>query len=92
MTEAPETRNDSTSDGLLAAVSNVHLVWGWVGATVAASALFWLSTWLLYDYMPSFEDTVGAVMAETSRGLFVGAGLVGVLLALRAVRKLRRSD
>lgn len=84
MAEAAESKNESRAADLLASpASNVHLVAGWIAATVAAGALFWLATWTLYDYRPPLEDTVGAVLAETSRGFFIGSGLLGVLLVLR---------
>ncbi len=51
---------------------------GWIAATSAANALFWLATWTLYHCIPPFADTVAAVVAETSHGLFIG-----VLMMLR---------
>ena len=93
MTETSEHGNGSAGDGPLALLSsNVYLVSGWIAATVTAGALYWLSTLTLYDYRPydyrpGFEDTVGAVLAETSRGLFIAAGLLGVLVVLRLVER-----
>ena len=85
----PSTATGRQGDGPLALLaSNVYLVAGWIAATVAAGALFWLSTLTLYDYRPGFEDTVGAVLAETSRGLFIATGLLGVLVVLRLVERI----
>ena len=89
MAESGESGNRSGGEDMLVPLaSNVYLVAGWIAAALAAAALFWLATWTLYDYMPPFEDTVGAVLAETSRGMFIGVGLLGVLIALRVVRGL----
>ena len=66
------------------------LVAALVVAAVAAAALFWLATWTLYDYMPPLEDTVGAVLAETSRGLFIASGLIAALVVLRVSHGLGR--
>ena len=54
-------------------------------AAAAGGALFWLATWTLYDYKPVFDDTLGAVLAEVSRGIFIGAGLMASLVVLRAL-------
>ncbi len=51
---------------------------GWIAATSVANALFWLATWTLYHCSPPFADTVVAVVAKMSRGLFIG-----VLMMLR---------
>ena len=89
MAETSEHGNGSAGDGPLALLSsNIYLVAGWIAATVAAGALFWLSTLTLYDYKPGFEDTVGAILAETSRGLFIATGLLGVLVVLRLVERI----
>ena len=98
MVEAAENDNSSTDagvesggEGLLAPLaSNVYLVAGLIAAMVAGGALFWLATWTLYDYLPPFDDTLGAVLAETSRGLFIGAGLMGVLAVLRVLQRIGR--
>ena len=98
MAETAENHNisgdagaESGGEGLLAPLaSKVYLVVGLVAAMVAGGALFWLATWTLYDYLPPFEDTVGAVLAETSRGVFIGAGLMGSLLVLRVLQGIGR--
>lgn len=65
---------------------SVYLAVGAITAAAAGGALFWLAMWILYDYLPALEDTLGAVLAETSRGLFTGAGLMAALVVLRALR------
>ena len=57
-------------------------------ALAAAASLFWLATWTLDDYMPPLEDTVGAALAETSRGLFIASGLLAALVVLRISHRL----
>ena len=63
----------------------VYLVAGLVTVILVAGALFWLATWTLYGYMPPFKDVLGAILAETSRGLFIGAGLLGGAVVLRVL-------
>ena len=65
--------------------SNVCLAAGLITVLVAGAGLFWSGTWLIYDFRVSFEDTVATALVETSRGLFIGAGLLGVLGALRSL-------
>lgn len=55
-------------------------------ATVGAG-LFWLATWMIYDHGVSLPDTVATALVETSRGLFVGAGLLAVAVVLRLVER-----
>ena len=78
-------------EGALAPLgSTLCLVAGLVAAAAAATGLFWLATWTLYDYMPPLEDTVGAALAETSRGLFIASGLLAALVVLRLSHGLGR--
>ena len=78
-------------EGALAPLqSTLCLLAGLVVAAVVAAGLFWLATWTLYDYMPPLEDTVGAALAETSRGLFIAAGLLATLVVLRVSHGLGR--
>lgn len=76
-----------------------YLAVGVIASAAAGGALVWLAMWILNDhlpmfvdtrYRPPFRDTLGAVLAESSRGLFTGAGLMGSLVILRLLRAIGR--
>ena len=91
MAEADDHTSDSGGGGLLMPrTGNALLLATLVVAMLAGTVLFWLATWTLYDHRPTFDDTLGAGLAETSRGLFIGAGLLGAVLAVRVLRELER--
>ncbi len=77
--------------GLLAPLaSSGFLVAGLIAVMLAGSALYWLASWIIVDVRPSFEDTLGRALLETSGGLFIGAGLIGVLVAVRVLVAIER--
>ena len=91
MERPPDNGAMAGGEGALAPLgSTVCLVAGLIVAAAGAAGLFWLATWTLYDYMPPLEDTVGAALAETSRGLFIAAGLLSALVVLRVSQGLGR--
>ncbi len=79
---------DSGLTGLL--TSTLYLVGGLVVVLIVGAAAYWVGTWIVVDVRPSLEDIVGRVLLQTSSGLFIGAGFVGVIGALRLVRGLER--
>ena len=82
---------DEEGQGLLAPLaSNGYVVAGLLATVIAAAILWWLAAWTNFDARPSFEDTLGVALAETSGGLFIGAGLIGALGVLRILRTIER--
>ena len=82
---------DEGDDGLLAPLaSNGYLVAALVATVLAGAVLYWLASWTIVDIRPSFEDVLGRALLETSGGVFIGAGLIGALAALRVLRVIER--
>ena len=82
---------DEGGDGLLAPLaSNGYLVAGLVATVVVGAVLYWLASWTIVDIRPSLEDVLGRALLETSGGVFIGAGLIGALGALRVLRVIER--
>ena len=63
--------------------SNGYLVAGLVATVLVGAVLYWLASWTIVDIRPSFEDVLGRALLETSGGVFIGAGLIAALGALR---------
>ena len=89
--ESADMDDGDGGGGLLGPLaSNSYLVLGLVAVILAGAVLFWLASWTLADVRPSFEDTLGRALLETAGGLFIGAGLLGVLVAIRVLRAIER--
>ena len=83
--------DDGGGQGLLAPLaSSGFLVAGLIAVILVGAVLYWLAAWTLIDVRPSFEDTLGQALLETSSGVFIGAGLLGVLLAVRVLVAIER--
>ena len=74
--------------GLL--ISNLYLAAGFIAVLVLGAVAYWFGAWTIVGASPSFEDTLGRVLVSTSDGLFIGAGLLGAVGALRLVRGIER--
>lgn len=82
---------DGGDPGLVGALaSNGYLVMGLVAVVLGGAALYWLASWTIVDVRPSFEDVLGRVLIETSSGMFIGAGLIGVVASLRILRAIEK--
>ncbi len=82
---------DEGDGGLLAPLASTgYLVAALLAAVVAGAVLYWFASWTIVDFRPSFEDVLGRALLETSNGVFIGAGLIGALAALRLLQVIER--
>ena len=86
-----EASRDDADSGLVGLLTSArYQVVGLILVVVAAAVCLWLGSWIVVDVRPSFEDTVGRVLLDMSGGLFIGAGILAALVALRVVHAVER--